>query len=397
VIAPALAVLTRGLAVDPAARPVSANALVAELASALDIVLPRKTTARAVVRPRLRSSWLGAATSAVLVVALIALLATRSEGDSQRGTTASGVVTTVAGATTVVQATTTVLARRPATTVVGRAGAVPSATTLVPQVGRLAVFRPEGALEVDRILANGIEAQRSTTTPADKWTAIGRIREGKVMLYRAGDGYNKVTTVEPGGEITFGRTEDAQSGWSHVTGVDDGLLFFYRQSDGFAATIRFGEKDRLRDGDSYLEWRVSNAGYDRVVHAGANRVLLYASGSGNSLLAAIDGGGQITTLANPRLTRGWTVLAPTGHGLFVGVGADGVGQVLRSTASAVEPVGSIKLGGGGWTNAARYARGAVLLNQATGAALIAELTPEGRLVSSTPFKLPAGASLAGID
>jgi hypothetical protein len=272
-----------------------------------------------------------------------------------------------------------------------------SVVTSHPTIGRIAIVQSSGALEVDRIVAGAVEHQHVDTATAGAWTAVARIRANKLLLYRSNDGYNKVVTVGDDGAVSIGRTEDAQAGWSHVTGLEDGLVFFYRQSDGFAATLRFGDQDHIRDGDSYLEWRLGNSGYDRVAHAGANRVLLYSSGTGNALLAGIDGDGQIQTITTSRLTAGWTALAATSDGHILGIAGDGTARVLTSSPQGVQTGGSIQLGSGGWLASAPYKRGVALLNPSNGRGLVVELSSRATIISTLAFTTGAGSRAGGLD
>lgn len=392
-------VLAGGLAVEPSARPVGAVAFVGALGRALGVEA-RPTAVAAPVPARVRSR-LAAAGVASVAVAVFAVAITAWRPDQPDSVKRAAVAPTspavaVPGGDALPVTIATVGRSTPTR---GGAAAVPGASVnQQPDMGRFTWFRSEGVLEVDRILAtNELSRVRANQTAPDRWDAIARISPGNMLLYRTADAHNRVVTIGADGALTEGRTEDLSGTWSHLTGLDGGLVFFYEQSSGFCSTVRFGDKNHLRDGDSYLESRVVNAGFDRVVHAGANRVLLYASQSGKSLLAAISDSGAFQELARPQLTPGWTTLAATGHGLFIGVGADGTGRVLRSTSAGVDPVTTIALGSGGWSAAARYARGAVLANPAAGRALVVELTTDGRLIRATATAAPVGAVIGALD
>jgi hypothetical protein len=264
-------------------------------------------------------------------------------------------------------------------------------------VGRFTVVHADGTIEVRGILDSGTtEVQRTTTPSPDPWSLGLRARAGQLLMYRATDGYGRLTSVERDGAVRLNRRQDTNAGFTMGTGLEDGWLFLY-MSDGYAGSMHLDEEGSYIGGVGYNESRFVNRGYDRIAHAGARRLLLYGSSSGKSMLITLGSAGEMAVSGRPQLPTGWSVLAPTARRFMLGVDLAGKASVLQSTDADVVQIGIVHVGPGHYTSAAPYARGTVIIDGRSGSGRVIEIGADGSIGRITSFQAAPGAFVTAAD
>lgn len=390
-LAPAVrAVLARGLSASPAARPGSAGEFAHALSDALG--LPEPVASTKARRPR---------TLVALGVALAAgaalLFATNRSPTTPRVAANASATSTQAPPANVELvtpvSTPTSAAPSPSTVRTG-ATTVPVAGTPAMPVAQLALLTGE-QLQVVAISPAGEPAELSAVASgATGWTTAARIRAGQLLLYRRSDGHNRLVEIDSAGAITLGRTNpEVPAGLSHVVGLGQGIVFFYRQSDGYAATHRYGERLRLADQDSYPATQ-NLGGYDRV-EAADGVVVLYRSATGAARLVRFDDLGAIRVGPEQSLAARWTVVAPLAGDALLGMDAAGEASLVRVRGDGLV---ATRVGrfAGPWTDAARFGGGALLYDRASGHGAVLGLTGND-VREVTRFSLAPRGVLAAVD
>jgi hypothetical protein len=389
--------LAPALSFDPRGRPPSARVVVDRLAAATGVSLTRPTqTTTARHRPWAR--WAAIAASATVVaVALVAAGLSRSDPPRDRQLSTEAVPTpTTQAVAPAVGAPATVARRGASPPPSAPVATAPRGQRAAVTVGRLAVVSADGTVDVRRILdGGGVESQRTTAGERDRTTFVARVRTNQLLAYR-NDGYAELFDVAGDGAVTSVRREDTNPGFALGTGLDDGWILFY-MSDGYAGSVKLDAEGGVRGAVGYNESRNVNGGYDRLVHAGGRRALLYASSSGKSMLVSLGSQGEWTVPARPQLAAGWTVLAPTGRDIVLGLAPDGTASVLRVGSSGVQQVGTAQVGAGRFTVAAPYARGTVVVDTSSGSGRVIEVGDDGRVQRVDTFQIPPATMVAGID
>lgn len=398
-LAPALrAVIGRGLAIDPALRPVSAGAFAAELAGTLGVELPPRREAPAVVRRR-RGFRLAAATVGLGALLAGLLVVTNDDGATDerdsRGKAGSefGIESTIGSSVPPSAAPPPASLSSPPTIVALGETTPPTAARLA----RFALVARDGTVAVNEIREDGnVVAQRRTRTADGLWDAVAQIHPGHLLLYRRADGYARFTHVDGRGEVTIARQYDATSGFARIVTLDDRWLYFYA-GNGYAGSARFDETDNFIGGAGYHDSRVINSGYDQLAFAGAQRVLHYDEASGKCLLIRIKESAAMQVLARPQLQAGWTVIAPTGGANVVAVDGAGVATSLRVSDAGVTIGERAPIGSGRFTTAAAFGRGAIVFDAASGEGRVLFVERTGSIVRVVPFTAAPESLLAAVD
>jgi hypothetical protein len=263
-------------------------------------------------------------------------------------------------------------------------------------LGRFALVHADGTIEVRRVLDSGAtEVQRTMRSP-DRWSFAVRVHPGLFMLYRRDDGYGRIASVSADGQVNLDRRQDNNAGFLMGTGLDDGWVFYY-MGDGFAGSMRLDEEGGHITDVGYNTSRGVNRGYDRIAHTGGRRLLLYASSSGKSMLVRLGDAGEMEVSARPQLPVGWTVIAATGRSFVVAVDSAGTAAVLRTTETLVDQVGTAQIGVGHFTSATPFARGTIVIDEASGSGRVIEIANDGAIGRITSFQTTPGSFVAPAD
>lgn len=207
-----------------------------------------------------------------------------------------------------------------------------------------------------------------------------------LLFYGAGGaGMASIGTLAGNGDFLQTGTAYVGTEYTHITRANNGMVFFYKQTDGSAKLSRFAANGTETvvttwSPGSFGNWSSVVYVYTGIDEPGAStneKVLFYNSGSSSAYIGRFDttDGHFISEYFSSAFTTGWTLITATHQGgLFFYNGNAGTyafGHVLNNGTYVNDGNGSGL--GTGWSQAVAAGNTYIFLYQQTGTVALIEL------------------------
>jgi hypothetical protein len=211
---------------------------------------------------------------------------------------------------------------------------VPDAGQLPVDFGRLLFYnRTNGNCGVGRFLGNGDYEDASSFAVGPAWTHVTAVNDRMVFFYNSSDGTGLLGRVETDNSWTEWRRLDGFGHWTTIVSDGDHVVFYQHGSpNGYVGYFDHKSGEYINTdyrSDFASGWTLAAAtwGISPLRATGRGKYIVFYAPDGTLAICSVDGNGKFHTLGGGSMVAGADTLVPAGQlGLFAYNSQTGMGE-----------------------------------------------------------------------